>query len=651
MRNAGASIDPPTDPFAAATPTVPRRKHPVRPATGSLPPGVSSDIFGSRPLTPANPQDSALPPPATVEPWRVAGPKPAPLGGVTLAERAAEPDEPQFRWCRMLCITLTVMALLAYLIPAVLLTGRVLPGTTVLGVDLGGLTTAEAEQRLRDRMASHIATAIVIKQGAQRVSLNPQTSGLSLNAAATVEQLPTGFPSPMEVWQAFTGQHEVKPVIAVDRNRLDQVITTEVARDLEERMVEGGVRFDGLQPVAVEPKAGTTVNVTAIAEGVTDAYLTPELIVEVDPLPARPTVSKSGVAEMLAWAKRAISGPVRLVTKDTTVELSPELLAAHLAFIPDGSGGLNPQFDGAAAIRGMNLVPPELAPKNATFDTSGSQPALVPAKAGKGVDTARLSAEVIKEIGPGGDRTVTVPLVTAQPTLTDQEAAKLGVKERIGTHTSVFPCCQPRVGNIQTVARMLDGRIVQPGETFSLNNATGRREGAAGFTGSAEDVEVRGKHGRDVAGISQFATAMYNAVLLGGLETVEAVPHSGFVSQYPPGLEVAVSYPAPDLRWRNDSNHGVLIRATATGTAVTVTLWSTARFNVELKQSARYKVVPAGQTTGPATGCVPQAGVAGFTIRTTRVLTPVAGGTPLTDTVTTTYHPQPQVICPPATSS
>ena len=54
MRNAGASIDPPTDPFEAipksSRPVPPGARGPngVKPQGGSrLPPGVSPDIFGS----------------------------------------------------------------------------------------------------------------------------------------------------------------------------------------------------------------------------------------------------------------------------------------------------------------------------------------------------------------------------------------------------------------------------------------------------------------------------------------------------------------------------------------------------------------------------------------------------------------------------
>ncbi|GAA0417849.1 vanomycin resistance protein VanB [Acrocarpospora corrugata] len=650
MRNAGASIDPPTDPVASAAPPVPRRRRQQMRAapTGPtfLPPGVSSDIFGSRPLTaPTTTQESQLPPPLTVEPWPMAGTKP---GAALSPELVPEPEDPHLRWGRLLAITLLIMVLLVYLVPAGFMTGGILPGTTILGVDLGGLSPPEAESRLRARMAGHIATAIVIKQGQHRVSLNPDDSGLSLDVPATIQSAPAGFPSPFEVWQGLTGHREIEPVIAVDRAKLLNVISTSVGRELEKKMVEGGVRFDGTRPVAIEPEAGVALDIEEIAADVHKAYLTSDLMVEVEPRQVRPTVTKSGVNEAVAWAKRAVAKPLTLVTKDAEVRLTPEAVAAHLIFYADGSGGLDARFDAAAAVRGLPLVPPELAPRDATFSTAGERPVLVKAKPGRAVDVIELGTAVIKAIGAGGSHRVSVPLTVARPALSDDEAATLGVTEQISARSAAYPCCQPRVSNIQTVARLLDGRVVKPGETFSLNAATGRREGVAGYSGSVEAVDVRGKRGQDVAGISQFATAMYQAVLYAGLETVEATPHETFVPQYPPGLEVAISYPGPDLRWRNDSPYGVLIRATATGTAVTVALWSTAHHDVEVKQSGRTKVVPATTTIGPAENCAPITGVDGFTIRTTRTSTPVDGGDAKTETITTTYRPQGAVVCPPA---
>ena len=68
-----------------------------------------------------------------------------------------------------------------------------------------------------------------------------------------------------------------------------------------------------------------------------------------------------------------------------------------------------------------------------------------------------------------GVREASVPLIAAEPHVTTEEARKLGIREKISTFTTRHACCAPRVTNIHTIADILDGYLIRPGETFSLN--------------------------------------------------------------------------------------------------------------------------------------------------------------------------------------
>jgi vancomycin resistance protein YoaR len=151
-------------------------------------------------------------------------------------------------------------------------------------------------------------------------------------------------------------------------------------------------------------------------------------------------------------------------------------------------------------------------------------------------------------------------------------------------------------------------------------------------------------------GVSQFATALFNAVFFSGLEDVTHTPHSYWIKRYPPGREATVSFPLPDLIFKNDSPHGVLIDTSYTGTSVTVTFWGTKRFD-EIRS-----------VTGPKTrlrdfeteyvdrpDCTATSGEQGFDITVTRVF--VAQGKEVRrEPFTTRYKPEPRFICgkPPA---
>ena len=74
-------------------------------------------------------------------------------------------------------------------------------------------------------------------------------------------------------------------------------------------------------------------------------------------------------------------------------------------------------------------------------------------------------------------------------------------------------------------------------------------------------------------GVSQLATTTFNAVFLGGYEDVYHKPHTIYITRYPMGREATVNYPTVDLKFKNNTQHGVLIRTWYTASSITVTFY------------------------------------------------------------------------------
>ena len=75
-------------------------------------------------------------------------------------------------------------------------------------------------------------------------------------------------------------------------------------------------------------------------------------------------------------------------------------------------------------------------------------------------------------------------------------------------------------------------------------------------------------------GISQVATALYNAAFFAGLTLVDHSPHSFYISRYPMGREATISWGGPELVFRNDWSAPVRMRLTTTADSITVSLYS-----------------------------------------------------------------------------
>ena len=194
---------------------------------------------------------------------------------------------------------------------------------------------------------------------------------------------------------------------------------------------------------------------------------------------------------------------------------------------------------------------------------------------------------------------------------TTEEAQALGIKEQISSFTTRFT--SPASGtNIRVVAAEVDGALVMPGETFSLNTFTGPRGTAQGYVEAA--VIQNGELSKAVGGgISQFATTMFNAVFFAGLEDVYHKPHSFYISRYPAGREATVYEGAIDLQWRNDSDTGVYIDTTWTPGSLTVAFYGTKRFEIEAIEGPRTNYrQPTDQDKVDDGKCTPAAGDPGL---------------------------------------
>ncbi|HEX9969272.1 MAG TPA: VanW family protein, partial [Acidimicrobiales bacterium] len=247
-------------------------------------------------------------------------------------------------------------------------------------------------------------------------------------------------------------------------------------------------------------------------------------------------------------------------------------------------------------------------------------------KAGTGCCGPRSSELVLQALRTRPKSPVDLPLTRVEPKLTPEKAAELGIKEKVGVFTTTYAAGQPRVTNIHRIADLARGMVIQPNESFSVNERIGKRTKEKGFV--VAGVIQDGMLAEDVGGgVSQFATTLFNAAFFAGLDFGEYQSHSLYFSRYPRGREATLGFPHPDLVVKNSTPYGVLVWPTYTSTTITVTLYST----------KHAEAVQSGQTETPRGPC-------------TRVVTQrtrtYPDGTKKTDSVSALYRPEEGVNCP-----
>jgi len=416
---------------------------------------------------------------------------------------------------------------------------RIPRGTTVDGISIGGMAPAAARAKLQEGLDGRAAEPIRVVANGERATIQPARAGLGVDVPATVAASGGGRSwDPVRMWEYFAGGNDEQPVVTVDRAALDAAVAR-VADRADVPATEGSVRFVGDQAEAKYPEKGTVVDRAAAAKAVRAAFLNTADAIDLPTAEAAPVVSKDAVSRAMdRFANPAMSGAVVITLGGEGVRLEPADFAPALSMKAVGTE-LQPQLDAQALLAKLTPKMGQIAekPKDATFKIVDGKPVLVPAKTGLTFDPADVTGPFLDLVTKAGaERTLAVKSVTAQPEVTTDAAKGLGINQQVSTFTTNFPYAEYRNQNLSRAAELVNGTLLKPGDTFSLNDTVGERTAANGFTKGfiISDGVFREDFG---GGVSQVATTTFNAAFFAGLEDVEHKPHSFYIDRYPVGRE------------------------------------------------------------------------------------------------------------------
>jgi vancomycin resistance protein YoaR len=541
----------------------------------------------------------------------------------------------------------------AYVAAYVYAADNVPRGTSVAGVEIGGRNVEAAEQALRAGLAARAATPIRVTAGDSSRLVTPDEAGLSVDYAATVAAAGGGRSwDPGRLWDYYTGGEDVDPVVTFDGSRM-QALIADLQAEAGAKPVEGAVRFVDGRVRTVQPKDGTAIEPEAAGTAIQAAYLSSDPEVTLDLAPQRPTVDEVDVQQALNdFANPAVSGSVTIDFGDSSVRLEPQQFTQAITLKPE-DGELVPSLD---ATRLKKLIDAQLgdngAPVDATVRLVGSVPTVIPDQPGIGYNAKNVAdkflALVVKD---PGHRRLQVKATVAQAKFQTADAEALGITEQVSTFTTYFPYAEYRNINIGRAGELINGTVLKPGETFSLNDTVGERTRANGFTEGfiIDDGIFRTDLG---GGVSQMATTTFNAAFFAGMTDIEHKTHSLYIDRYPVGREATVAWGSVDLRFRNDTPYGVLIDVHVTPSTpsssgvVTVRMYSTKYWDITTKTGTPYDYTPFKTRTLTDDDCEPNSGSKGFSIDIWRYWRK-HGSTQLvrTEQMHTTYIPADTVIC------
>lgn len=145
-------------------------------------------------------------------------------------------------------------------------------------------------------------------------------------------------------------------------------------------------------------------------------------------------------------------------------------------------------------------------------------------------------------------------------------AASLKVAPRVVLQQRIVPgqLYDNKLHNLRRGASLVDGVVLQPGQTFSFWHSIGQASRANGFVEGRNIIQ--GRLRKELGGgLCQLSGLLYHLALLGGLEMIERHPHSidlyreedRFASL---GADATVVWGVKDLRWRNPFEFSIYLQ-------------------------------------------------------------------------------------------
>lgn len=451
-----------------------------------------------------------------------------------------------------------------------------LPNTTVLGLDVSGMSAQEAEQLWQEKGAAALeSTAIDLTRDGQTVGsvtlaeLGVTVKPLYISRAAGCDSASdhplTVVESGWELLRSYLRPTDVTPQLDVDGAKLTDTCET-LADTLDCTLVDGSYRLENGQGLYItKPRDGEKLDGGALRT------LLEQRLAARDLSPAACVYRERQAAALNVQA------------------LHDELEGKTVSAVCDKATGR-----------------PTQSHVGVTFDVAVVQSQL---------DAAAPGAEFL------ADAEVQFPAVTTEELETAMFRDVLG--------TSTTKCAGPwgRHQNIRLAAKAINGNIYNPGEEFWYNAAVGQRTEARGFQPAAAY-----SGGRTVTsiggGICQVSSTLYYATLLSDLKIVLRYAHM-FDPGYMPvtGCDATVSWGGPDFAFRNDTDYPIKIVTSYNDDTneLTVTIMGTRvndNYVVMTNQFLSYSefkvVYKEDESVSPGDQVVDQYGHNGYEVRTYR---------------------------------
>lgn len=518
------------------------------------------------------------------------------------------------------------------------------PNAKLLGIEIGSKLPPNVYQEVNIAIRDKVDDPIDIQtpQGLFRVT--PQEIGLSIDLPQTVKDINK---NPFVFLRSAVFATEIKPKITLDEIAFKQTLAS-VVQENSKPPINATLTTQGGRVITTEALSGTRIDWEKTTQSLKQSWLYEGRRAEVVIAFIPPEVSNEVVNQVRSnLAELAVSAPITLEIGSREVTISPEVIGTALNFVPNNEK-LESRFDEKVIIDEISRQIPNIQTQatDAKFDFIGNKIVIIPAQEGIKFEPGQLDAALSPVFRQKNNRTVNLDSAVIKPVVSTESLEALGIKEQLSSFRQGFDYLPYREINVGQAAKYMDGKILKPGEIFSMNETIKERTTKNGYVkgiyigeGGRFDFGLGG-------GVSIITSATWNAAFYAGLEKIEQRAHSVHIARYPPGLEATVSWPRLDLKFRNNTNNNILIKALPERDGITISMYGTKIYDKVISKFGEPYAInnKIDRVISYDPNCLEQEAAPGFKINVTREFwknnTIVE-----TENFLTSYKPSDNIIC------
>jgi len=518
------------------------------------------------------------------------------------------------------------------------------PNTKLLGHDIGSKLSPNVYEQINIAIKDKVNDPINFQTPQGTFTVTPEQIGLELDLPATVKGIRKNI---FIFLKSAVFSTEIKPTINLDDNKFKNALS-KVKLENTKNPINATLATQGGKVVTTEAVSGTEIDWEKTIKSLRESWLYEGRKAEVVIAYIPPAVSNEDVNKVRSnLADLAVASPITLKIGQRSVEISPEVIGTALKFVPNKEK-LESKFDENVIISEISRQIPNIqtTASDAKFDFIGDKVVVVPAQEGIKFKPGQLDAALSPVFRQKDNRVVNLDSAVIKPLISTESLDALGIKEQLSTFRQDFEYLPYRETNVGQAARYMDGKILKPGEIYSMNETIKERTTKNGYVkgiyigeGGRFDFGLGG-------GVSIITSATWTAAFYAGLERIEQRAHSVHIARYAPGLEATVSWPKLDLKFRNNTKNNVLIKAIPARDGITISMYGTKEYDkITAKFGEPYNINNKIDTvTSYDPNCLAQDPAPGFKIVVTRQFWK-NNSIVKTEDFTTSYKPSDHVIC------